>query len=188
MTKYILHGGNTSENHSDNDAFFKEIADSVPENGTLLLNYFSRIKGDAERCYKQDTKKILKVSKRKDIKFEVADAKILKNQLVKCDGMYMRGGGTPELKRKLNKTNNLEILFKGKTISGSSAGAYVLVKYYNGNTLNKNSEGLGMLKMKLRCHYSKKDDNKVIPSLLSYKEKNMPVITLGDHEWVIIFK
>jgi len=188
MTKYILHGGNTSEDNKDNNSFFYEIANSVPKHGLLLLNYFSRDKNDVERCYKQDTNKIIKVSKRKDIKYEITDENILKEQLKKASGMYMRGGRTPQLQKKLLKTKNLENLFKKKTISGSSAGAYVLSRYYCGNTFNKNRKGLGILDIKLRVHYKEKDDKIVIPELLAYKEKYLPLVTLGDHKWIVMYK
>lgn len=41
MTKYIFHGGGTTEESKMNDSFFREISKDVKEAGNILLVYFA---------------------------------------------------------------------------------------------------------------------------------------------------
>ena len=187
MTRYLLHGGNTSDDNAINNKFFKMIADPVPKNGLIILNYFARVPTEVKKCFNQDKEAIVNASKRKDIRFEIADIKKQEEQIKECDVLYLRGGWTQWLVKGLGKIKGLENLLKGKTVAGSSAGVYVLSKHYCGNTKNKLEDGLGILNLKTRCHYTKMDDKKVIPKLLEHGSK-VPVLTIPDYETVVFYK
>jgi peptidase E len=186
MIKFVLHGGDTSENNNDNNSFFREMTVSRKKNINILLNYFSRKAEDVERCFNQDTKRFKKVSFVKDLEFKIADPKKLAEQLNWADVMYMRGGWTELLIKKLAKTKDLEKLMEGKVIGGSSAGVYCLAKYYYGNDSKKIGKGLGILKLKTYCHYENKDA-KIVEQLTSYKE-DLPLLALPNYKWVVMYK
>jgi cyanophycinase-like exopeptidase len=186
MTKYILHGGGTSNEHPDNDSYFREMTKGFGDNTVnILLNYFSR-EDDLDNLVKQDKPKFEKNSVAKKLNFEVADPDNLASQIKKCDVMYMRGGVTGKLKSLISKTPNLEKLFEGKVISGSSAGVYVLTKHYYGNDSHKFGEGLGILNIKAFCHYKPKDSD-VVEELLKIGEE-LSTIILPDYKWEVLLR
>lgn len=186
MTKYILHGGNTGKRNTDNDGFFRELTDGLKNGSTILLNYFARPQDNWDELYKQDIKRIKGLSKVKNLKFVVADYKTFDKQLKKASAMYMRGGSTGDLMRALNKFKSVTRLFKGKTIAGSSAGAYALCKYYFENDDLVFGKGTGAINLKAYCHY-KNTDQKIIQKLLGYKE-NLDLLILADYKYQIIFQ
>jgi len=100
--------------------------------------------------------------------------------------MYMRGGSTAKLLSDLEKTPNLKDLLEGKTIAGSSAGAYAICKYSLSNESGEFRDGLGFLNMKCYCHHRNGEEEN-LRKLLEYKE-DLPIITLPDYKWVVIYK
>jgi len=187
MTKYILHGGHVRFINKYNNSFFAEIANSIPKSGTVLLNYFSALNKDINKYAKEDTKKLSTYGKNLNIKTVIADSKRFVQQLKLADALYMRGGRNPLIFNRLGKIKNLERLFEGKVIAGSSAGAYVLVKHFYGNITHRLRDGLGILNVKAYCHFKQKDTG-VVKRLLEYGDKNIPLITLPVYKWVILYK
>ncbi len=185
MTKFILHGGNTQEINPDNKSFFREIALGMPSGASILLNYFSREDTDIERCAEQDKQSILKNSKNKDLVFEIAKPKLLGKQLQRARVMYMRGGNTKKLVAKISLTPNFSKLIQNKVIAGSSAGVYVLSKYYWSNNRKKIENGLGILNIKAYCHYKPTDVN-IVNKLLAHKEK-LPLLVLPNYRWMVLY-
>lgn len=185
MTKFILHGGDTSEANPDNNNFFAEMTRGTKGKTLVLLNYFSRKDSDVERCAKQDKKRIIQLSKNKNLDFEIANSQTITQQLKRAQIMYMRGGDTSKLLKVMSKIPNLHKLLKNKIIAGSSAGVYALAKYYWSNSKRAIGKGLGVLNFKVYCHY-KPEDTKIIKKLLAYKE-NLPILTLPNYKWVVIF-
>jgi len=153
------------------------------KNVKILLNYFARPESELESILAEDKHKFIKNSENGNLEFEVAVPEKLSEQLERTNVMYMRGGQTDLLINKLSLTDNLEKLFANKTIAGSSAGAYALSKYYSGNDTKKVSDGLGILNLKIYCHYEKYDKD-VISQLQSYKE-NLPLLALPNYKWQI---
>lgn len=186
ITKYILHGGNSKEINPENDSFFREITLGSKGKVLVLLNYFSREESEAPTLAEQDKKRLLQNSDNKNLEFEIAKPKKLAEQLKRAYAMYIRGGETTWLTKKMSQTSNLEKLFEGKTIAGSSAGVYVLSKYYWGNDSKKLGRGLGILNLKAFCHYTP-NDMKIVKKLLNYKEK-LPLLTLPNYKWVVLYK
>lgn len=186
MTKYILHGGNSKEINPDNDSFFREMTSCSKGKILILLNYFSREDNEIETLAKQDQQRFIQNSDNKELDFEIADPDQLTEQIKKADVLYIRGGDTGKLKNKLSKTPHFEQLIKEKVIAGSSAGVYVLSRYYYGNDSARIGEGLGVLNFKAFCHYTPNDQH-IVQQLLDYKE-NLPLLTLPNYKWVVIYK
>jgi len=167
MIKFVLHGGNTSENNRDNNSFFREMTVSSKKKLKILLNYFSRDGSEHTKLYKQDVARFKKLSLVKNLDFMMAEPDKLSQQLKLADVMYMRGGWTEWLTKELSLTKNFEKLLSNKVIGGSSAGVYCLSKYYYGNDVGKIGEGLGILPIKAYCHYEKNDTD-IVKKLASY--------------------
>ncbi len=186
MTKYILHGGYTRESNSDNDTFFREMTQGLTGKVSVLLNYFATVEESRnEQYFKEEKERLLQNSENKDLEFEIARVGKLKEQLEKAGVMYMRGGSSHKLLEGLSKTSELEKLFEGKVIAGSSAGACALSKYYVSNDSGKIGEGLGILNIKCYCHYEEGDEN--VPKLKAYKEA-LPILTLPNCKWAIFYQ
>jgi hypothetical protein len=186
MTKYILHGGNTGKRNRDNNRFFTEMTSGLNGRVKILLNYFSRDENEAETLAKQDIKRLLKYSKNKNLEFQVAELGKFESQLKWADVMYMRGGITYKLLKKLRKVKNIRLFSKLKVIAGSSAGAYAISKYYFSNNVKVLGRGLGLLEIKCYCHCKSKD-TKIIRNLLEHREM-LPLILLPDYKMQIIYE
>lgn len=187
MIKYILHGGNTSEINKDNNSFFVEMTAGIKGKIKILLNYFSKKDGESEKLSKQDIRKFKNYSKNTNLEFEIANLITFEKQLKWANVMYMRGGDCDKIIWKMSKFVNLEKLFQNKLIAGSSAGAYVLAKYHYCNDDKKIKHGLGILNFKLFCHYAS-DESKKLKKLLDYGDKNLPLLTLQNYQWVVIYQ
>ena len=186
LTKYILHGGNAGEINNDNNSFFREMTLNLDGKIKVLLNYFSRDVGEHKKLAEQDRKILFKISKNKDLEFQVANIKDFEKQLKWMNVMYMRGGITEKLMKKLKNIKNIERFFYGKVIAGSSAGAYALSKYYYGNDSKRLGKGLGIINIKCYCHCKPKD-TKIVRKIMRYKEK-LPLILLPNYKMHIIYK
>lgn len=186
MTKYILHGGNSRDINTDNDSFFREMTLGSIGKTLVLLNYFSRKDNEVEECAEQDKKRFLQNSDNKQLDFEIADQDKLADQLQRASIVWMRGGETAKLLEGLRKTSEIEHLFDGKVIGDSSAGVYVLAKYYWENDNDKIGDGLGIFNIKAFCHCTP-EDTIIVNKLLAYKEP-LPLFTLPNYKWTVWYK
>ena len=190
MTKYILHGGYTSTDNELNRTFYKEIARDVPNTGTILLCYFATKDEDNSRRFQEDSQRIKEQSPDKNLKFIQANEEDFVDQLKQSDALYMRGGSTPTLLGVLNNYDNLKDKLDGKTVVGSSAGAYVIGKYsafHDDESGGKVREGLGLLSLRVVTHYESVDmpPNPEALALLINTAPEMEIVKLKDFEWKV---
>lgn len=187
MTKYILHGGYSRAINKDNNEFFREMTEDFPKGKIrILLCYFAREENEIEKRSKLNKEQFIRNSVNKNLKFEIADAKKLAEQLKTTDVFYMDGGETKWLMDKLKLTPNLTKFFGNKTVVGCSAGAYTISKYYFSDTYQNMNRGFGWLNIKVYCHYDKnKEKSKQL--LADYKEK-LPLIVLSECKWQVIYQ
>lgn len=187
MTKYILHGGNTHTKSEDNKKFFQEIVKDIPSPVNLLIVYFSREENEWQELLKDDKENFTSANPGKIINFVLAskDKNTFINQVKEAKAIYMRGGETILLIDALKDIKNLKELFKDKVIAGSSAGAYVLSRYYI-DSRNEMGEGLGILPIKTFAHYNdaRKDE---LDRLKSHNEK-LTTYALEEGKFVVIEK
>lgn len=187
MTKYILHGGNTShENQPDNEAFFHEITKGLGDQLTILLVYFARKEDDLTPLIKQDREIFIRNAPDKQLTFELATIENFREQAKGSQVIYLRGGNTAKLKDKLAATQtDFKTLFEGKTIVGSSAGCYVLGSYYWDNEVKNWDKGLGLVPLKTICHYEDTDEQ--ILRGFKQTEDNLPLLVLPDYKWQVFY-
>lgn len=181
MTKFILHGGNTSTPNSSNNKFFTEIIKDVPDRGHILIIYFARKKEDYNDLFARDKVNFLSHARNKELELVVAKKEQFVNQLKEADAIYMRGGDTFRLLEAL-KHSDFTKNIKDKIVAGSSAGAYVLSRYFFSKSTNDIHEGLGLLPIKVICHYN---GNREILDKLKVFGDDLEVVLLKDYEFKI---
>lgn len=190
MTKYILHGGYTSTENELNRTFYKEITHDIPNSATVLLCYFASKDEDNSRRFQEDSQRIKEQSQDKNLNFIQASEENFIDQLRQSDAFYMRGGSTPKLLGILKNYDNLKDKLDGKTIAGSSAGAYVIGKYsafHDDESGGKVREGLGLLPLRVVTHYESSDmpPNPEALALLVKTAPEMEIVKLKDFEWKV---
>ncbi len=191
MIKYILHGGYTSTDNDSNRTFYEEIARDVPDQGKILLCYFASKDDDNSGRFKEDCARIKHQSHDKQFTFIEAEEDNFIDQLKLSDALYLRGGSTPKLLTALSKYNGFKEQLEGKTVAGSSAGAYVIGKYsafHDDQSGGKVCKGLGLLPLRVVCHHESKDlpPNTEALHLLMNTEPELEMVLLRDFEWKVI--
>jgi len=184
MTKYILHGGRTSNKTWENKEFFQEIVKGVKQPIILLIN-FAAIEKRWPELIEQEKQQFVTYTKHPKLKFLEAtkNPQTLVSQIKKANIIYLRGGKDDSLKKPL-KDLDLKKLFKNKIIAGTSAGANLLVKYYFSNKKDRVRFGQNILPIKIFCHYNKTKSTK-LTKLKSFRE-NLPILTLKEWEHKVI--
>lgn len=188
-TKFILHGGYTSEENDLNQGYFAEMVKGVSSGGNILLVYFASKDEGVEEKYQKDTARLQFFAEGKTFYTVKATEKNFVDEVRSADVIYLRGGDTQKLKATLDKYPNFTEVIKGKVVSGSSAGAYVLSKYYFTNSLNKVMEGYGCVPAKIVCHYESKihptpENVNPVRAMEKY-DNNLELILLKDYEWTV---
>ena len=187
MTKYILHGGETSRPSEDNKKFFFEMTNGLADPVKILCVYFSREKENWDRLFNQDKESFSSASPTKVLEFTRAedDPKIFKEQLQDADVIYMRGGNTDKLIETLKPIENFGELIQNKVVSGSSAGACALSRYFHtGAADSKVREGLGILQIKTFVHYAE-EKHKDLQDLEASGEE-LPIYKIPEEKFFII--
>ena len=180
-TKFILHGGYPFGEIQINDNFFGEILKDSPNQSKILLVYFANKSDNVERYKTEDMEQFKKNSGEKLLEFLTAREEIFEEQLKSSDIVYFHGGHSGLILDKIKKYSNLDKLFKGKTIAGDSAGANVLVKTFYSKSLGITS-GLGILPIKLICHYHDDLRNK-----LDTIDQDLETIFLREYQYKVIW-
>lgn len=187
MTKYILHGGFTSPKNEWNRTFFEEIARDVPDGGTILLCYFASIEDDNSERAKQDSAMLEGQSHGKKFNFLTTTKEGFPAQIEQANAVYFRGGSTEKLLEALRTYPDLKTLLEGKTVAGSSAGAYMLSAYCAAHSTSEARQGLGILPLRVICHDGSTElpPNPKSVAELRERGKNLELVVLKDFEWRI---
>ena len=156
----------------------------------ILCVYFSREKNIWQEKLEQDKSYFSEANPTKNLSFTMADddPEAFKNQIKDCDVVYMRGGDTELILNRLKKIENFkELLQDKKIVSGSSAGACALSKYYHTGTIETDAKiGLNVLDMKIFVHYS--DDKKEELEKLQKIGEDLPIYKVEEEKFVVINK
>ncbi len=180
-TKFILHGGFTPGEKQENDAFLKEILSTAPKEAKILLVYFAKEVDRVPKNRDEDIEQFNKNKRDKTLLFETASEELFSEQVQKSDIIYLHGGHSDKLLKTLKKFLNLRQLFKGKIIAGDSAGANVLVSVFYSKSMGV-SEGFGLIPIKIICHYS--EDNK---DKLNDIKPDMEILFLPEYQFKVFY-
>ena len=95
------------------------------------------------------------------------------------------GGETEKLIETLRRFPDFTEVIKGKTVGGSSAGAYILSKYYHSASSDSAHEGFGLVPVRVICHYeSDKFETRGNPMEQMKKySADLELVVLRDCEW-----
>lgn len=181
-TKFILHGGRTSQKNPHNDSFFKEFSKNLKDGDNILYIAFAReSEEDQQKVFQRDRETILSHSNKK-ISIENANSVTFKDQLQKANAIFITGGVTKILKDRLSHFPNFAELIRGKTYAGSSAGANIISKFHLSGFAEGIQEGFGILPINIISHYGNTDYN------ATEKSKNLftdeyELVLLPECEW-----
>jgi cyanophycinase-like exopeptidase len=179
-TKFILHGGFERGAPQENDAFFREILKTAPDNAKVLLVYFSgkNIEGVAKDAT-GDMDQFNKNKGNKSLSFEVADKSSFSEQVTQADVIYFHGGHSGKVLENVNQYPNLKNLFEGKVVAGDSAGANVFTGAFYSEKAGA-LEGLGIIPAKLLSHYREENKDKI-----SHLCPDLETIHLKEYEFKV---
>jgi peptidase E len=185
MTTFILHGGFTRDKNKLNRSFFREITKNIPDGGTVLFVYFAGRDNEIGEKFEEDKQNIIAEARSKRLNIVLATEEDFIEQVKQSDAVYIRGGDTAKLLSTLKKYPNFEEAIQGKTIAGSSAGAYALSTFFFSNDRNAVFEGLGILPLRVLCHYESKKYERKGNALetLNHYPQDLELVVLKDYEW-----
>jgi peptidase E len=187
MTTYILHGGvpKGQTQFLIEMSFWEEIMKRVSK-PTRILCVYSAIDPDRWEAEFKSEQELMAVRMQPDTyKLELGSLypSQLAEQIKRADAIYIRGGNNELAISSLTKMSNLEKLFEGKVVAGSSAGAHVLSRYFRSRQ-KEIQQGLGLIQCKTIMHYS--DELKVQAEGLRGYGEDVPLYTLREGEYVVI--
>ena len=187
MTTYLLHGGMLRYENASNDAYFKEIAEFIPENGTALIVLFA---SEEERWPEQFENVITLVKAQadgKNIDFKLATREHFIEEIAAADAIVIRGGSTNRLLEALRAYALSMQSFEGKIVTGASAGAYALAQFGYDKSHKSIRTGLGFVPVRVLCHYmsdkpEEHTDDAAI-EILNSAHQELDLVVLEDSNW-----
>lgn len=191
MTKFILHGGgskkwNAAERLENYQGVTKILTSGFHSPVKVLLVYFARLPEFWDEKFVEDEVNFSKEVTGLDCTLEVAnpDPKLFEEQVKKSDIIFVHGGNTKPLIEAIQCTPNFGQLIEGKVYFGSSAGAYLVSKYYYSNDRHQIEEGLGILPIKCFAHWDE-SQQKSLDELKNHGEE-LPITLLREGEYKVI--
>ncbi|MFA5070544.1 MAG: Type 1 glutamine amidotransferase-like domain-containing protein [Patescibacteria group bacterium] len=153
----------------------------------ILDIVFARNKKIWHPIFLRNKKAFLKIVKNKKFQFTLASEKpeIFGNQIKNNDLVLIIGGDELLCLKRLEKLRNFKNLIKGKVVAGSSAGAYVLSRYYYSADRNEVGKGLGILPIKTLAHYNKGKSRAALERLKNIGE-SLRICKIPETHYVVI--
>ncbi|NCS97321.1 MAG: type 1 glutamine amidotransferase-like domain-containing protein [Candidatus Pacebacteria bacterium] len=191
MTTYLLHGGKTSTQNAQNNAFFAQFTQLVASKRvTVLLCYFSREKGEWDALVQRDSESIVKHSS-KEVTILVAQTpEDLLSKLDRSDVLYIAGGEAEYIEPLYVDLAPIKEKLVGKVFAGSSMGMFFAAEHYVLSFDSQDSktvhDGLGLLPIQALCHWDK-EDHKEIKLKLLHERSDLPVLVLNEFEHVVMY-
>ncbi|OGC84868.1 hypothetical protein A3F55_00080 [Candidatus Adlerbacteria bacterium RIFCSPHIGHO2_12_FULL_53_18] len=187
MTKYILHGGFTRQDNESSRAFYKEFVRDVPEGSNILLVYLASREEDNSKKFEENVESIKRESEGKSFNFLMATQENFLSEIEKSKAVCFYGGSTNKLIKILRTYPDLQPLLEGKTIAGSSAGAYALARFGPSHDEEQIREGLGLVPVRVVCHYESSElpPNEKAVSILEDTAPELELVFLKDCEWKV---
>ena len=196
MTKYILVGGYLHKAKDGGRAFCEELVkDFNLDRPIRILNcLFARPENFWDDKIKENEKFFSKYIN--SFELILADPLRFTEQVKYSDVVYIQGGYTDPLMKKLLENSEWIKYIDGKTIAGASAGGDAIAKYYSVFKTKRVGNGLGLLPIKFIPHWkSDYSDEEVFDidwdsefnKLKEYKE-DLQIYTLAEGEFKVIVK
>lgn len=105
-----------------------------------------------------------------------------------ADVVYFSGGSTENLLTALRNYPNLKEKLEGKTVAGSSAGAYALSTFFSSHYEDKAVEGLGIAPVRVDTHFESETMPPKPGAIESLKNiaQGLKLIVLKEGEWKVV--
>lgn len=181
--KIYLHGGRSSFESNENRSFRQKLASEIRANSNMLMCYFASEESNWNDFFNKDSELFLREFP--ELQMTLAKRDTFEEQVSNTSLLFLSGGDSFLLIESLKAYPNFPSFIRDKVVVGVSAGACALSKYFYSNDEKRVAEGLGILNVKVYCHYKPELDANV-EELKSFKEE-LPIITLPEHHSVIIF-
>jgi peptidase E len=187
MTKFILHGGFTRRENELNRSFTEELVHDIPNGGEVLLVYFASRSHDTQEVFEEMCKKFHDQAVGKKFTCTKATRGDFIEQLIRADAVYFHGGDTNKLLEILQSYPDLKPLIAGKTIAGSSAGAYILATLGASHSEDRMRSGLALVPLRVVCHYESPEmpPAEGAVELLTKTSPELELVLLRDCEWKV---
>jgi len=152
-TMYVLGGGFMKKTPDEGYAFYRAMLGDR-KTANVLICCFAMPLDQWETGYDEDRNKILTINNEASLSFQNANLDNFVDQVTWADVIVFRGGSTNDLIDNLKKVQGWQNDLTGKTIVGSSAGAYMLSSsYVMTDTTPQLAPGLGLLPIVIATHY-----------------------------------
>ena len=167
-----------------NNLFYRSVVSDLHEPVKLLLVYYSRENQEVPKLFAQDKENFSLKSVGKKVQLSIADfdPTVFREQIKDADALYVRGGNTFKLIDTVKQVVDFIDLLEGKVYSGSSAGMYLVCRYFYENDFNKIGEGLGVFQVKGLAHWKDQQD---ILNKLKAEGEDLPILKLAEGEYKI---
>lgn len=187
MTKFVLHGGFSRRENDSNYKFYKEVVSDIDDGGTVLLVYFASREEDTSYVFSEQVQKFKSVASDKNLHFINASQENFLSEVKQADVIYIHGGSTNKLLTILRNYPDLRPLIEGKTVAGSSAGAYAIAKYGASHSEKEMRAGLDLAPLRVICHYESLELPPYTPSIENLKNtaQDLELVILKDYEWEV---
>ena len=179
-TKYVISGGNAKHNNAENDDFFKEILKDTPEELSVLIVMFARKGEGVERSYETAKQMFERNKSSKKILYSNALHSKLAQQIKDAHVVYIHGGENLAFIHEMRQYPDFAAQIKGKIIAGESAGTYLLSSVFYSKTIGRLEEGLGILPIKVICHFAGLHEEK-----LDSVSSDLKKVLLKDYQYKV---
>ena len=187
MTRYILHGGLSTEDNEKNAEFFREVVKGIDSPVKILMVYFARKEYKRKELFEIHKRLFLKNNPNVNIEFLYASEypNEFRAQVNRAQVMFVEGGSSLRLFENLKDIPDIKDLIRSVDVyAGSSAGASLVSRYAYPSTGDDVAERLGLVDIKLINHF---DENKM--DRFRRLEKMYPEINiyaLREFEYVVL--
>ena len=173
--------------NEDNDSFFREFVKNLEDGDQVLHIGFARRDLDERRRTFERDKSLILAQTTKDITVIAATTTDLAKQLEASRAVFVTGGDTEGLIEDVRACGNFAALLSGKVVAGSSAGAYLLSRFYFSGKTKGVLPGLGILPVRILCHYGNPEfdaTDEALDLLRTYSE-DAELLALKECAWVV---
>lgn len=193
MTTYILHGGVSSDDSIDNEKYFMRCSEAVSKDEVkILMCNWARPKERWEEIYKRDGGRLKNFSKKK-VEVDLLTSKLeFEDKFSEYDLLYINAGWGKFVIPFYDDLKQITESFEGKVIVGTSVGAFLISSHFvaslddEGQDMKKVHKGFGLLPINVLCHWDIETMKEQKLEALK-KESDLPILTLEEHQSVVIY-
>lgn len=182
---------------STNKKFYQQMVEGL-DKPKILLVYFAREENEYPYLLKRDKENFEWANPGKKFAIDIAREEDFSKKAKAANVIVFGGGSSMKLIETVRKINlDLDELFEGKVISGSSAGAHMIAEWFYSHSEGKIRQGFGLLSVVVFTHYRPKkgtefwkpdEQVKAIETMLKQENGKEEIIKLHEGEAIVFNK